>query len=132
MVKARNLLPRMILAAVCLSGCDPTYGGVHNYYSNFVKIKLDTNDPRVINTLRLASGQAFAYRQPTKILSINITTEDGKEIIYDSADMEKIALDTHQPNEQILWALTPQGLFADCVQYTVTVDCKKPSASPSQ
>jgi hypothetical protein len=132
MVTPFKLLPGMILATVCLSGCDPAYGGIHNYYSEAVKVRLDTNDSKVINTLSLAPGQGFAYREPTKILGINITTAEGKTITYGSTEIEKIALDIQQPNEKISWALTPQGLFADCVQHTVMVDCRKPGVPPSQ
>jgi hypothetical protein len=115
---------------MCLSGC--AYGGIHNYYSEPIKVRLETNGPNPVDTLSLVPGQRTAYREPTKMLGIDITTPDGKTLTYNSAAIEKIATDIREPNENISWALTPEGLFADCVQHTVMVDCRKHGESPSQ
>ena len=122
----------LVITGLVLAGCDPLYGGVHNYYPDAVTVKLDTNDPKVASIITLSPGQGFAYHEPTKMLGIEITTATGKTATYSSVAIDTIVTDLHESNENISWALTPEGLFADCVQHTVIVDCRKPGTPPSQ
>lgn len=132
MLTKTQTICELLLLTMCLSACDPVYGGVHNYYPEAIKVELDTNDPKVVRTLDLPPGQGFTYRRPTQMRGITIKTADGRTITYNSAAIEKIASDIHEPNQDISWALTPEGLFADCVQHAVMVDCRKPGEPPSQ
>ena len=133
MFMRRTLAGVLMLVACCLSGCDPLYGGVTNYYPEPVTMTLRSNSPHTpVHDVKLSSGQGFAYREPTKMLAISVTTPDGKTTTYNSDVIDKIVSDLREPNEQIMWAVTPEGLFADCIQHTVMRTCRKPGIPLSQ